>query len=214
MSTSDVEDSRKPPVRSPRSALSRFSRWIIHNNPLHAAVVIALVVALVMLTTTFGARLQEIEIRHARGSDAIAARAADALDRETASSLRLTALPLGWALRGALLQNQLADAETYLRRMIQEPQVTRAMLLDPKGTVWLAPDGTGVGQPATALLADARLDAPEPTLLRRPAETLVVVPIMGFDRRLGTLIFGYRRSLDSEGGAPPPAASVLDAGPT
>jgi hypothetical protein len=215
MSTSELGDSDKNdapgPIAEPR--LHRFARWIAHNNPLHAAVVAALVVALVMLVTTYGARLQEIELRHARGKAAIAEHAAHTLERETVSSLRLTALPLGWALRSALLQNQLADAEAYLRRMILEPQVTRALLLDPKGNVWLASDGKQVGQAAATVVPEAPLDGPEPALVQRRTEILVVVPIMGFDRRLGTLVFGYERSAGLGFGGEAASSAMLDAAP-
>ncbi len=117
--------------------------------------------------------------------------ATQTLTNETSSLLRLSALPLAWAIRSALLKDDFATADAYVQRMVHEKNVTGVALVTTDGKVRLAGSRNLEGHPAAETFPGVALNGSEPAVNSADRDVRVVVPIMGIDRRLGTLIFSY-----------------------
>ena len=174
-----------------RSWSERFKRWIGSSPRLHAVVIAVLALALVA-----GAVAHLIELRGVREAaaderSALVQSATKELTDQRSSLLRLSALPLAWAIRGALLKDDFATADAYVQRMVQEKHVTGVALVTADGKVRLAGSRKLEGHPAEEAFPGVALNDAEPVVVTSDNALRAVVPIMGIDRRLGTLIFSY-----------------------
>jgi hypothetical protein len=152
--------------------------------------------AALALALVAGAVAHLIEVRAVREAAAderaaLLQSARKALTDQTSSLLRLSALPLAWAIRGALLQDDFATADAYVQRMVQEKHVTGVALVTADGKVRLAGSRKLEGHLAAEAFPGVALNDAEPVVVTSPNALRAVVPIMGIDRRLGTLIFSY-----------------------
>ena len=108
---------------------------------------------------------------------------------------------MGWAVRSALLKDDLTSVDTYLQRIVQERHVTGAALVGADGKVRLAGDRKLEKLSAAQAFPGVALDGQSPTLAAGERDLRVVVSVMGYDRRLGVLIFSYARpTADDSGG--------------
>jgi len=172
---------------------ARLLRWIKGSPLLHAVVVVVLAVALVALAITHLVEVARVEDRAAADRAALVEKATSALDAQTSALLRLSALPLGWAIRDALLKDDLTSADTYLQRIVHERNVTGAALIGADGKVRLASNRKLETHSAAEAFPGIAINQESPMVVPTTKALNVVVPIMGYDRKLGTLIFSYAR---------------------
>lgn len=170
---------------------SRSLHWVKTNPMLHAVVIVALSLAIVVVAVA-GMVSRRSEEHRAAAERAELVRTTNAtLAAQTSALLRLSALPLGWAFRAALLKDDATAIDTYLRRMVQEPHVTGIVVVGADGKISHASDQKLQGRPAQGLFPDVPLNGQSPTSVTADREVRIVVPLMGYDRRLGTLVLGY-----------------------
>jgi len=177
------------PVHSPPATSAL--RWLKTNPTFHAVVIVALCLGLVVTAVAGLVSRRGDERRAAAERAALIHSTSAALAEQTSALLRLTALPLGWAFRAALLKDDLTAIDTYLRRMVQEPHVTGVVLAGPDGVITHASDQKLQGRPVQKVFPEVKVDAQGPTSVATGQDVKIVVPVMGYDRRLGTLIFSY-----------------------
>lgn len=171
----------------------RLLRWIKGNPLLHAVVIVVLAIALVALAITHLVEIKRVKDGAAADRAALVERATAALDAKTSALLRLSALPLGWAIRDALLKDDYTSADTYLQRIVQERNVTGAALIGADGKVRLASNQKLETHSAAEAFPGIAINQESPTVVPTTKVLNVVVPVMGYDRKLGTLIFSYAR---------------------
>ncbi len=151
---------------------SRIRTWL-------TVVVVALVVAIAMFAwMQFALSAQ----RRAAGQH---------ITERTATMLRLSAVPLGWAVRAQMLAGNRGEVESYLRRFVQEPGVSRVVFVNPEGTIEMTTDPKLERQAASSAFPGLDISANQVTVKGGAMEAVVSVPIMGYDNRLGTLIVSY-----------------------
>lgn len=171
----------------------RLVRWLQTNPTLHAVVIVALALGLIALAVARTIGISRVKRRAAEERAAVLRAATEALTAQTSALLRLSALPMGWAVRSALLKDDLTSVDTYLQRIVQERHVTGAALVGADGKVRLAGDRKLEKLSAAQAFPGVALDGQSPTLAAGERDLRVVVPVMGYDRRLGVLIFSYAR---------------------
>lgn len=141
---------------------------------------------------------REVDVRGVRGEaeerrEALVERAELEVDRRTEELLRLSAIPLAWAVRTEMLRRDLGQVDGYLTEFVQERGVEQAVLAGARDTVLVATDrrlqGTRFSQHFPAELLERDQATVEPV---EQGRLRVVVPIMGINRRLGTLVVRYR----------------------
>lgn len=174
-----------------RSWLHRIRNWIATSAKLHAVVIGILAIALVALVVAHFVIVSGIHRQEANARAAVVRSAAQTLTDETSALLRLSALPLGWAIRSALLKDDFGAADAYVQRIVQEKHVTGVALVTPDGKVRLAGSRKLEGRPAAEAFPGVALNESAPAISSANGQEHVTVPIMAIDRRLGTLIFSY-----------------------
>lgn len=107
-------------------------------------------------------------------------------------TLKLIAVPLAWAVRTEAIQEDYVQIEEYLARLVKEPAVTRAVLVSPDGDIRITTDKKLQAEPASRFFGD--LTAGDGIALEQEGDELrLMVPILGYDTRLGSLIIGFSR---------------------
>lgn len=189
------------PSRS--SAAVRIGEWVKTSGRLHLAVIAVVTLGAIVLAVWLAVTVRRASSSLESQRASLVKSGADAMSRQSAALLKLSALPLAWAMRAALLKDDFQTVDVYLQNMIREPHVTGAVLIGPDGRVRLA----GNRKLEKVSVADAfpgiSITAERPAVIATGADARVVVPVMGLDRRLGTLILSYEVLLPS--GWDPPA---------
>src|SRR4051812_22058048 len=148
-----------PPESSPadrHSTTARALQWVKTNPTLHAVVIVVLCVALLATAVADIVTRRTVERRASTEREELLHSSTETLAAQTSALLRLTALPLGWACRSALLKDDLTAIDTYLRRMVQEPHVTGVVLAGPDGVITHASDQKLQGRPAQKVFPDVK----------------------------------------------------------
>ncbi len=122
--------------------------------------------------------------------------AADSTRRQAMSGqardlLRLSARPLAWSVRAEMLRGNLGQVDDYFRELVRERPVSSLMLVDKDGRVALATNRKLETQPAEPLVSKALLESADVAVEESGTTLRMAVPVMGFDRRLGTLVVDY-----------------------
>lgn len=170
---------------------SRVRRWLQGSSRLHAVVIVALAMGLVAMTAARSIEIGRIERRAIDERGEILRAATETMTAQTSALLRLSALPLGWAIRSAMLKDDMGSVDTYLQRIVQERHVKGAALVGADGKVRLASNRKLENRPAAEVFGGVALNEQSPNVITTEGDLRVVVPVMGYDRRLGTLILSY-----------------------
>ena len=156
-----------------------------------AAVVALLALVALSLYAWKTIAVRGLETRMARERSESSSAQRQALDAQARELLRLTARPLAWSVRAEMLRGNLGQVDDYFRELVRERGVAAIMLVDEKGQVALATNRKLETQPATSLVSKALLEATDVASEESGTSLRLAVPVMAFDRRLGTLIVDY-----------------------
>jgi hypothetical protein len=169
-----------------------MTEWVKRSAGLHMAVIGLLLLGCLVLAIGWALAVRSASSRLESQRASLVQSGTNAMAVQSAALLKLSALPLAWAMRAALLKEDFQTADTYVQQIIRQPDVTGAALVGPDGRVRLA----GNRKLERAAVAEAfpgiSIAAEQPAVVTTGADVRVVVPIMGLDRRLGTLILGYQ----------------------
>lgn len=123
---------------------------------------------------------------------AASAGARQALDARVEDLLRLSAVPLAWAIRADLIVGNLQRIEGYMNEFSRESLVSGVVLADAKGKIVLATDKAVEKQKFDAVYPLEYLGIESPTMRRdERGGYRLIVPIMGLSARAGTLVVVY-----------------------
>ncbi len=103
-------------------------------------------------------------------------------------------IALAWAVRGEMIRNNLDQVDQFFNEIIKLPNTERVLLADSTGRVRVSTDRRYLGvEMSTLVPVEATL--PEEVAVRAgPNETrLLVIPVMGLNSRLGTVVVSYRQ---------------------
>ncbi len=114
-----------------------------------------------------------------------------ALTTQARDLLRLTARPLAWSVRAELLRGNTGQIDDYFRELVHERGVASLILVDKDGRIALATNRKLETQPAASVVSMALLGASEVASEESGSSLRMAVPVMAFDRRLGTLVVDY-----------------------
>lgn len=102
-------------------------------------------------------------------------------------------MALAWAVRGEMIRNNLDQIDQFIAEMVRQPDTRLVLLAAPDGKVVLASDRQHLGAAAADLVAADALVQPDVGIRTEVGgERLLVVPVMGLNARLGTLLLRYR----------------------
>jgi hypothetical protein len=138
---------------------------------------------------TIAVRGLEARLAAARVESSSAQR--QALTTQARDLLRLTARPLAWSVRAEMLRGNLGQVDDYFRELVHERGVSSLILVDKDGRIALATNRKLEMQPAASVISKALLEAPEVASEESGSSLRLAVPVMAFDRRIGTLVVDY-----------------------
>ncbi len=126
-----------------------------------------------------------------------------ALHVQARDMLRLTALPLAWAVRTEMMRGNLNQIDDYFRDFVKETGVLSVLLIDRENRVALASNRKLEAQPADSVVSQAIQNADNIVIEESESFLRLGVPIMSFNEKLGILVVDYRPQ-DSQTPKPQP----------
>jgi hypothetical protein len=112
---------------------------------------------------------------------------------ESAEAQRQFGIALAWAVRDAMIRNNLDQVDQFFAELVKLPHTERVLLAGTDGRVLVATDRRHKGADAATLLgADALRSAQVSVRTGADGGTLLVIPIMGLNARLGTVLVNNR----------------------
>lgn len=147
--------------------------------------------------------------------DSLLVRSQQALETRTERLLRMSGVPLAWALRPELTRRNYEQVNAYLSEFVQEPGVERVVVTAPGDSILASTDRRLEGRSFSSVLPAELLEIRDARVERVDGEIRVAVPVMGPTRALGVLVFTYRPPVDEDGGPAPgdTAPGATEAGP-
>ncbi|MFN3750299.1 MAG: hypothetical protein ACK4SR_02925 [Thiobacillus sp.] len=116
------------------------------------------------------------------------------------ASLREFGTALAWAVRGEMIRNNLDQVDQFFTEIVRLPGTERALLAGADGKVKVSTDRRHLGAEASTVVPPEVLALPQVTVRREADGTqLLVVPVMGLNERLGTVVV-TRRPADALAG--------------
>jgi hypothetical protein len=111
-------------------------------------------------------------------------------------SLMLLSKPLVWSIRSEMLRGNLEQVNLLVSNLVKEKNFKYIHLIGPDGNVLLSTNKTLEGKPLNIEKAKAVIASDTTTLINEAENVMVVVaPVMGYDSRLATLVFGYQTGM-------------------
>jgi len=173
-------------VPKKQDADRKFSIWgMLKNRP----TVFTILIGLVAVATVFF--WKNMENKHQRTT--ITAAANKQLKTDQEDLLKIMVKPMVWSLRTEMLRANMEQANILITDMVKEKNFKYIHIVAPNGNVLLSTNKGLEGKPIGTGIDASLLLLESPAFVTYTDSVLVVVaPIMGVDRRLATLVLGYK----------------------
>jgi len=152
-------------------------------------------VALVLLITVW--IWKSIEISNVRGKaerdhQALKEQAIKGIVTSKEEQLKLLTIPYVWAVRTEMMKGNINQINLYALDLIKEKNFQRIAIANDSGVIVSSTDKKDEGKPFTSIGEVAALTNND-TMVENTGDSVLIVtsPIMGFNKRLGTLFFKY-----------------------
>jgi hypothetical protein len=150
---------------------------------------------------------QVVRLRRARGrarksEELLCERWQRQTDLAVSETIELAAIATEWAVRAELVRDDFEDIQEYMQRLAKRPHIRRAFVARRDGAIIGAGDRRQRGKPIASLVPE--LPAESSSVQQVPVGErgmLIVVPVMGLESRLGTLVLEHERPLLAAGEA-------------
>ncbi len=120
---------------------------------------------------------------------ALARTSAVAMQRQ---DLKLFALPFAWAVRKELMKDNYEQIDEYFGQLISKKGFDLIMLVTPSGIIRVSTDRKLQGRFFLLCYPDINLNVTETLSYRlQERKSMFVVPIMGLNAKIGTIVFVY-----------------------
>lgn len=169
------------------------------NRKIMLGLVVALVVVAglmygwrVAAVGTLENKLALVESQHAQARDQLIEQARELDLRHAEESLRLFSTPFAWAVRREAMAANLDQVDQYFTDVVQLPGFEAAVLAKPDGKIMVASDRKQLAQPFASLYPADYLAFNDIKIMREAGGRLrAVIPILGLNQQLGTLVLDY-----------------------
>jgi len=119
-------------------------------------------------------------------------KASELLSQSDYKYLKLLAKPYVWAIRTEMMKGNIEAVNLYANDMVKEKSFQTITVVDDKGMVISSTNKKLEGK-AYASIGNAAYLSSDSTLANRVNDATLEIssPVMGFNKRIGTLIFSY-----------------------
>jgi hypothetical protein len=116
------------------------------------------------------------------------------VEANTDETKRQFGMALAWAVRGEMIRNNLDQVDQFFGEIVKLPHTERVLLADASGTVRVSTDRRHLGAALTTLVpVEATLADKVEVRVQAEGPKLLVIPVMGLNSRLGTVVVSYRQ---------------------
>lgn len=116
--------------------------------------------------------------------------------------VRLSAIPLSWAVRSEMINKNFENIDRYFKRLIKESRFKSIALSNMNGTIIVATDKKFEGTKAARIYSPAVLGHDETTVkVLTNGDILAVAPVLDVSDKLGDLILVYAPEKENLGKA-------------
>lgn len=137
-------------------------------------------------------RLAEVEAEHAQARGQLVEQARQLDARQSEEALRRFSVPIAWVVRREVMAGNLDQVDQYFTDLVQMQGFQTALLAKPDGKVLVASDRKMLAAAFASLYPAPYLQASEIKTERSAnGKLLAVIPIMGLNQQLGTLVLEY-----------------------
>lgn len=157
-----------------------------------------LIAALVILALFAGlwiwksVQISNIKKDSAERQQALKQRADEVLMEAEMKYMKLIAKPYVWAIRTEMMRGNIDAVNLYANDMVKEKNFQSIMVADERGTIISSTDKKLEGKDFSSVGKSAYLTADSTIIDQVNKSTLMVSsPVMGFNKRIGTLVFNY-----------------------
>lgn len=113
---------------------------------------------------------------------------------ESDEARRQFGLSLAWAVRGEMIRNNLDQVDQFFAEIVKLPNTERVLLVGNDGKVLVTTDRRYQGADATSLVSADALQLPQVSIRgEADGSRRLIIPIMGLNNRLGTVVMSYRQ---------------------
>ncbi|CAN5386182.1 hypothetical protein BH11BAC5_BH11BAC5_23560 [soil metagenome] len=158
-------------------------------------ILITIGIALVLLIALWVWKNIEIKnIRSKAASDYLSLKeqATKSIVASREEQLKLLAKPYVWAVRTEMMKGNINQVNLYALDMIKEENLLRISIANDSGIIVSSTNKKDEGQPFTSIAEAAALTNNNTSVANTGDSILIVTsPIMGFNKRLGTLFIKY-----------------------
>lgn len=186
----------EPGSTSPRvpALAGRIKTYLLSAPRFHLATIAVLAVAVMVLAVWGIIDRHRADTALERQRATMTAKARTALEQQTNELLALSAGPLAWAFRAEMLAGDVADLDAYMAKLAGLEYVRRVVVFDEQGKVIASTNMKFKGQTLHDVFPDVALTGTEPRVTATTDDLRTIVPIMGFDRQIGTVVVDYAKA--------------------
>ena len=111
--------------------------------------------------------------------------------RKDSAWLTMVAQPLAWVIRRELLEDNLSQIHQYLAQYVKHENIPLMMVVNAENKIISATDKVIEGDTAHQLIPVTVQKSNQIIIARSDSTLHVHVPLMGFDKKIGSLFFKY-----------------------
>lgn len=122
----------------------------------------------------------------------LAERAQLIMDNKTNDLLNLMAVPFVWAVRREMIRENYDQINEYLTQFVKNREIKRIVVVDTNSIIVAATDKKQEGKPFSTYYQQEYLERIDINIANDSEGNIqIVAPIMGLNRRIGTLLMTY-----------------------
>ncbi|MBW6480137.1 MAG: hypothetical protein K0B37_11980 [Bacteroidales bacterium] len=115
------------------------------------------------------------------------------LEEKNQEMLKLLSRPLVWGIRSEMLRGNMEQVNMFTTDMVRQPNIQYILLIEPNGNTLISTDKRMEGQQFEERFRQEVLKVESTVVFPENDDLLIMAaPVMGFDRRLATLVLTYR----------------------
>ena len=115
------------------------------------------------------------------------------LEEKNQEMLKLLSRPLVWGIRSEMLRGNMEQVNMFTTEMVRQPNFQYILLIEPDGNTLISTDKRMEGQQFEERYRQDVLRVESTVVFPEDDDLLILAaPVMGFDRRLATLVVAYR----------------------
>ena len=115
------------------------------------------------------------------------------IEEKNQEMMMLIAKPLVWSIRSEMLRGNLEQVDMFTTDMVRERNFQYIYLIEPNGNILISTDKKMEGQQFEEIFEQNILGVESRIVFPEEENILIMAaPVMGYDRRLATLVVAYR----------------------